>query len=246
MGEERKRLFVAAATFLVLSVLIFFNTPDILAAATAVAVTLLFFVLGALALKFLGIGKEPQSIKDVLVLGCFSFSAVTLYYLATRPFLGFDLNYPQILLVMVITLVMSNQRHSDLNNKEKAVVITALIVFAGTLFYFAAIPRTAVEFYSRNLLQAQSHEEVNALFADQFKEGYTEEDFAEISDLLQGSGPARVAQFSVLMYSERNSVLLDTTGGDLSNPVRLLDLQLLPEEVSSFFWQSYYLRLEQN
>ncbi|MCF8009686.1 MAG: hypothetical protein K9L17_00770 [Clostridiales bacterium] len=183
------------------------------------------------------------TLKYRLIRTCILFMLFSLYFIAVRELTGFSLDYGLLVLFFIALAIFALWEHLDLTRMEKVIlVLTLLVIILVKTYTTSVIPKTSAQLYFSKIREVNNFEEFQETLTKDAGESFTREDFLEIKSHLQ-EWPLNMTHPLIMEYEGGDMILLETAREHEDRPLKVSNIELLPEEVASYF-RYYPLEIE--
>lgn len=187
---------------------------------------------------------DNSSLKQRVIYICIAFVKTTIFYVAVIELTGFSLDYSFIALFFIALSIFTLWESLNLTMLEKGVLVLTLVAILGVRIYEGTVttPSTAVQLYRSELREGVSFKNIQDLLLEDYREDFTLEKFRDLEPYLQ-QFPLRYNQPALLEFKDGQMVMVEVSREDQYKPLRISNIELLPEEIASYF-RYYPLEIE--
>lgn len=189
---------------------------------------------------------DKNSLKQHLICICISFIKLSIYSVVLKELTGFWIDYSILALFFIAQLIFTIWEFLNLSLWEKGVLVLVLLTILVVRSYESTQPQTAYHLYRSELSNVSNHEEILDLFVEDYSNNFTMEDFQDFKPYLnplKGQRLLRFSQPTLLEFEDGQIVMFEVSREDSDNKLRVSNIELLPEKISSYF-RYYPLEIE--
>ncbi|QGT98786.1 hypothetical protein SYNTR_0193 [Candidatus Syntrophocurvum alkaliphilum] len=190
--------------------------------------------------------KDKNSLKHRLIYIGICFVKIMIFSVAVKELTGVALDHSILALFFIALSIFTLWELLDFSLWEKGVLVLVLITIIGIRGYESAEPSTAYQLYRSELSNVANHEKILDLLVKDYRNDFTPEDFQCLEpylDPLQEQRFLRFSQLTFLEFEDGQMVMMEVSREDSDNKLRFNNIELLPEEVGSYF-RYYPLEIE--